>query len=115
MQIATTTSSTSRTAILTAIGGRISRLRKARGWSQLDLAIAADVSTDTIRKVEADSNTHVKILEKIARALECELEVEFREKQAKTQSDMLKGSPAFRLQPEPPSPELERLEEGQLV
>jgi transcriptional regulator with XRE-family HTH domain len=86
MAMAATTSASPTTATRTICGGdngigRIVRdLRKQQSFSQEDLALEACVSVATIKPVESDGNTSIKILAKIARALGCELKIDIREK-----------------------------------
>ncbi len=44
-------------------------LRKTRGWTQLDLAAEADVSLDTVRKIEAGEPVGMAVAALVASAL----------------------------------------------
>ena len=48
----------------------IRRLRTEQGWSQEELAIASDLSTRTVQRVEADSTASRSTVQSIAAALE---------------------------------------------
>jgi transcriptional regulator with XRE-family HTH domain len=56
------------------VGGVIWRARKARGWNQLELARRAKVSRDTIVRVEANDDTRLGTLRKIAAALDLDVQ-----------------------------------------
>ncbi|MDP9178939.1 MAG: helix-turn-helix transcriptional regulator [Gemmatimonadota bacterium] len=48
---------------------RIQEVREALGWSQRELAVAANVRQATISKVESGRGVNLKTLEKLANAL----------------------------------------------
>ena len=61
------------------LGMRIVYLRKQKGWSQLDLAIEADVNRNYLSDLEnGRRNPTVDVLEKIANALGVTLEFLFK-------------------------------------
>ena len=51
----------------------IKRLRTQKGWSQEELAIASDLSTRTIQRLESDRAASTNSLKSIASALEVEM------------------------------------------
>lgn len=52
------------------LGERVKDARRARGWSQGDLAAAADVSRATVARIEAGQDISTVTLVKVAQALE---------------------------------------------
>ncbi len=65
------------TDIRILLGRRIRRLRKARGWKQLDLAVSMipEQNQNYISVIElGKTDTTVTMLQRIARALEVEIE-----------------------------------------
>ena len=60
--------------IMKSVGMRIRKLRKAKGLSQFQLSIEADVTKNQIGRIErAERNTSLVTLHRIARALEVPL------------------------------------------
>lgn len=60
---------------LIIVGNNIRKLREAKGLSQLQLAIDADIPKSQIGRIErAEINTTLLTLEKIANALEAKIE-----------------------------------------
>lgn len=51
-------------------GDRVRDARRARGWSQRELAEQAGVSRPTVARIEADQHVLMATLEKVAEALE---------------------------------------------
>jgi transcriptional regulator with XRE-family HTH domain len=53
---------------------KVKQLRNAKGWSQVKLAVNADVSLGTIQAIENGSaNPTLSVMQKVARALEVEV------------------------------------------
>ncbi|HZS59722.1 MAG TPA: helix-turn-helix transcriptional regulator [Gemmatimonadaceae bacterium] len=54
------------------IGLRVRETRKAKGWSQEELADAAGVRRDTVSSIELDKTDSIEfdVLERLARALD---------------------------------------------
>ena len=60
------------------IGRKIRELRKHKGWSQAELARRAGTRQPVIARIEQGKvSPSLPLLERIARALECELEIRF--------------------------------------
>jgi len=59
---------------MTPITLRIEELRKARGWSQSELARQSGVPQPTISRIESRQTSAVDfaVLEKLAKALQCD-------------------------------------------
>jgi len=51
----------------------VKRLRAEKGWSQDELAIAADVSTRTVQRIESEGSGSVSTVKSIASALEVDM------------------------------------------
>lgn len=51
-------------------GEIVKSARKARGWTQEELAVRADVSYGTVRRVERGEGTTLDVMTKIANALD---------------------------------------------
>ena len=51
------------------LGNEIRNARRARGWSQRQLALAAGVSRPTVARIEADQDVSTVTLNKVAHAL----------------------------------------------
>jgi transcriptional regulator with XRE-family HTH domain len=68
------------------VGETMLRLRKARGWTQRDLALRANVSTGTINQIElAKQNSPPETLDQILRALGTSLDEVLADKYPRTQ------------------------------
>jgi DNA-binding XRE family transcriptional regulator len=50
-------------------GARLELIRTALGWTQADLAKAADVSRERIRQIEAGSYPSMRLLQRLGRVL----------------------------------------------
>jgi transcriptional regulator with XRE-family HTH domain len=64
-------------ALMAGFGERIKVLREARGWKQDQLAVAANLSRDTILRAERSDNVRVNSLYQIAAALKVPITVLF--------------------------------------
>jgi len=51
----------------------VKRLRTEKGWSQEELAIASDLSTRTVQRIESDGSGSVNSVKSIASALEVDM------------------------------------------
>lgn len=61
------------------LGAAVRQLREQRGWSQRELADAADMTQSAVARFEAGGTVPtLPILERIARALDVELAVHFK-------------------------------------
>ena len=67
---------TSQQASIERFGDIVKSQRKHKGWSQDQLADAADVSRPTVARIEAGSAVSTATLAKIAKALGIEVSVE---------------------------------------
>ena len=65
--------------VLRGVGIQVEQIRKARGWTQAQLAGRAGLSLPLINRIERGDILHVHIasLRKIATAFDCALRVEF--------------------------------------
>ena len=57
------------------IGERIKRARKARNWSQPQLAVAAGVAVNTVVKIERGKDAKQSTLAKLTNALDLDLRI----------------------------------------
>ncbi len=64
------------------LANAIREARKARGWSQTELAARADVSRPTIARIEAGHGFSATSMEKVVRALDLRVTVTASDKQS---------------------------------
>lgn len=60
-------------ASVACIAHRVRETRRARGWSQAELAVRAGVSRPTVARIEGGQHVLIGTLEKIAKVLELNL------------------------------------------
>jgi DNA-binding XRE family transcriptional regulator len=54
-------------------GERLALIRMALGWTQADLARAADVSRERIRQIEVGSYPSLRLLQRLGRAMHIDI------------------------------------------
>jgi transcriptional regulator with XRE-family HTH domain len=82
--------------ILLLLGKKIRELRKAKGWTQAQLASAANITPEYISKIETGAKpASIMTLEKIAHVLSLELKIYFEDhneaEKKRTLDRILKG------------------------
>ncbi len=89
-------------AIMTPLGANLHRLRKAAGWTQQDLAVAAGLNTSIVSQIEQGKNQdpRLKTLQALAKALGVTV-------------DALVNPPDDQAAPEPPAPRRRRKTRGE--